>query len=1012
MAFFGDKIKPEQLNELVRIIENITSGDIDSRISISGASESLAPVLHALQELQIKEKKLKASETLFKSKMDAILTSTVNGKLDARISFDSLPEGSLRTTSENVNAILDAVVAPLKTASSYVERIAKGDIPPVITDTYNGDFNTIKNNLNTCINAISSMVAEAANLERAAIDGKLATRADASKYQGDYRKVVEGVNNCLDAVINPLNVAANYVDRIAKGDIPPAITDTYNGDFNTIKNNLNLAIDAINEQAATAQAIAYGDLTIKVNVRSKNDEVGKSLLQIVEVLQGLLKELQTLTVASTEGQLSARGKPEQFNGAYADVVKGINEMLNAVATPMKVTSDYIDQIAKGIIPATITTDYKGEYLVIRNNLNGLIQVMSDLLKQTDIIIHAAADGELDKRANADLFQGGWKQLVIGVNDTVTNIVNPLNVTADYVEQIANGVIPPVITIEYKGQYNVIKNNLNNAVKTMSDLLKETDILIQGAAVGELDKRANADIFQGGWKQLVVGVNDTVKNIAEPMKVTSDYINQIANGIIPAQITTDYKGEYLVIRDNLNALVKMMGDLLKETDILIQGAAVGELDKRANADMFQGGWKQLVVGVNDTVKNIAEPMKVTSDYINQIASGIIPAQITTDYKGEYLIIRNNLNGLLKMMSDLLNETGSLIEGAANGDLNKRANAAQFQGGWNALVVGVNQIVDGIVLPVNEAVDVLKEMEKGDLTKSVKGDYKGQLKDFKDTVNNTIEKLSQVISEVNGAASNIASASEEVSATAQNMSQAASEQASSVEETSASVEQMSASINQNTENAKVTDGMATQASTEAVQGGEAVKETVHAMKSIAGKIGIIDDIAYQTNLLALNAAIEAARAGEHGKGFAVVAAEVRKLAERSQIAAQEIGELAESSVDRAESAGKLLDTIVPSIKKTSDLVQEIAAASEEQSSGVSQINVAVNQLNQVTQQNAASSEELAATSEQMSAQAAQLQELMSFFTVEGSTKTAKRKPAVKKTAVSATKHIHDEDEFVQF
>ena len=455
---------------------------------------------------------------------------------------------------------------------------------------------------------------------------------------------------------------------------------------------------------------------------------------------------------------------------------------------------------------------------------------------------------------------------------------------------------------------------------------------------------------------------------------------------------------------------MMTDLLNETYILIQGAAVGEFDKRANAEMFQGGWKQLVVGVNDTVKNIAEPMKVTSDYINQIASGIIPAQITTDYKGEYLIIRNNLNTLLKMMSDLLHETGSLIESAANGDLNKRANATQFQGGWNELVAGVNQIVDGIVLPVNEAVSVLKEMEKGYFTKTVNGDYKGQLKDFKDTVNNTIEKLSQVISEVNGAASNIASASEEVSATAQNMSQASSEQAASVEETSASIEEMSASINQNTENAKVTDGMATQASTEAVQGGEAVKETVSAMKSIAGKIGIIDDIAYQTNLLALNAAIEAARAGEHGKGFAVVAAEVRKLAERSQIAAQEISELAESSVDMAESAGKLLDTIVPSIKKTSDLVQEIAAASEEQSSGVSQINVAVNQLNQVTQQNAASSEELAATSEQMSAQAAQLQELMSFFTVEGSAKTSNVKR--KKTAAPATKHIHDEDEFVHF
>jgi methyl-accepting chemotaxis protein len=194
-------------------------------------------------------------------------------------------------------------------------------------------------------------------------------------------------------------------------------------------------------------------------------------------------------------------------------------------------------------------------------------------------------------------------------------------------------------------------------------------------------------------------------------------------------------------------------------------------------------------------------------------------------------------------------------------------------------------------------------------------------------------------------------------------------------------MSASIAQNTENAKVTDGMASKAATEAAEGGEAVKRTVEAMKSIAGKIGIIDDIAYQTNLLALNAAIEAARAGEHGKGFAVVAAEVRKLAERSQVAAQEIGELAGGSVEMAERAGKLLDEMVPSIRKTSDLVQEITAASEEQSTGVGQVNTAMNQLNQATQQNASASEELAATAEEMSGQAEQLQQLVSFFKVEG-------------------------------
>jgi methyl-accepting chemotaxis protein len=196
----------------------------------------------------------------------------------------------------------------------------------------------------------------------------------------------------------------------------------------------------------------------------------------------------------------------------------------------------------------------------------------------------------------------------------------------------------------------------------------------------------------------------------------------------------------------------------------------------------------------------------------------------------------------------------------------------------------------------------------------------------------------------------------------------------------MQQMSNSIRQNSENAKVTDGMATKAAQEATEGGQAVGETVTAMKSIATRISIIDAIAYQTNLLALNAAIEAARAGDHGKGFAVVAAEVRKLAERSQVAAQEIGQLASSSVGTAERAGSLLTQMVPSIGKTSELVQEIAAASEEQSEGVAQMNSAMGQLSQSTQQNASASEELAATAEELSGQAEQLQQLMAFFRLD--------------------------------
>jgi methyl-accepting chemotaxis protein len=350
----------------------------------------------------------------------------------------------------------------------------------------------------------------------------------------------------------------------------------------------------------------------------------------------------------------------------------------------------------------------------------------------------------------------------------------------------------------------------------------------------------------------------------------------------------------------------------------------------------------------------------------------------------------------------NEVGKVVEGAVNGDFTGRVVEDGKTGFFGKLSQDVNRLMETSEVGLNEVLRVLAALAKGDLTQTIDKDYSGTFGELKNASNDTVDKLASIVTDVINATDALSNASEQVSATSQALSQAASEQAASVEETSASIEQMAAGINQNAENAKITDGIAGKASKEAIEGGEAVKQTVAAMKEIASKIGIIDDIAYQTNMLALNAAIEAARAGEHGKGFAVVAAEVRKLAERSQIAAKEIGDLAGGSVKTAERAGTLIDEIVPGIGRTSDLVQEIAAASQEQSAGVGQINTAMNQMNQITQTNASSSEELAATAEEMTSQAEQLLELVSFFDLGQTTRTVSAMPTASSRLVKSPRH----------
>jgi methyl-accepting chemotaxis protein len=367
---------------------------------------------------------------------------------------------------------------------------------------------------------------------------------------------------------------------------------------------------------------------------------------------------------------------------------------------------------------------------------------------------------------------------------------------------------------------------------------------------------------------------------------------------------------------------------KQINDVVTAILEGKLGTRADIMETNFEFRDITIGYNNTLDAVVNPLHVTSDYISRMATGDIPELITQDYHGDFKDVFDNLNLLINTLNDITAKAKLLAAGDMTVEMKKRSDK-------------------------DEMLQSLGEM---------------------------VKSTANILAEFQAAANNISTSSQQMSSTSQQMSQGASEQASSAEEVSSSMEEMAANIQQNTENAQQTEKIALQAAEDIKKVGVASDQTLKFMHDIADKVSIIGEIARQTNILALNAAVEAARAGEHGRGFAVVAAEVRKLAERSQVSAVEIDSLTKTSVRATEESGKLLTALAPWIEKTAKLVQEISAASMEQNSGADQVNNAIQQLNQITQQNAAASEEMATSSEELAGQSQQLMEMISFFKID--------------------------------
>jgi len=1061
----------EAANELAKGNININLNS-DAQDEIGQLTTSLVGMVEAIKALVIDTNLLSIAAT--------------EGKLEVRADA-SKHSGKFRTIVEDVNTTLDAVSGPLNVAAEYVKRMGKGDIPAKITDNYNGAYNEIKNNLNACIDELSGLeecsavlkkladnnytnrvegkyqgifaetakgintfrnrvraavevtnhiangdfkedlekykkigplcdedtlipsfvmcmeniqrlVDDAGMMAEAGVAGRLDARIDVAQHQGEYRRVIEGINNTLDAVIGPLNVAAEYIERIGKGDIPPKITDNYSGDFNEIKNNINHCIDglgglvetnevlkkmAVNDYsskiegqyqgifAETAQGvniarhrlvkavkvntnISVGDFAedleyfTKVGSLSEQDRLIPSYTKSMEAVQNLVMEARMLAEAAVAGRLDVRADVTKHQGEYRKVVEGMNDTLDALIGPLNVAAEYVDRISKGEIPTKISDSYNGDFNQIKNNLNDCIDGLGGLIESSKVLENMANNDYTYKVEGQ--YQGIFAQTAEAVNTVRVRLLRVVEVNTNISIGDFAHELELFRSIGRRCEADQLIPSYTKSMENIQRLVDDARMLAEAATAGKLDVRADATQHQGEYRRVIEGVNATLDAVIGPLNIAAEYIERIAQGNTPPKITDNYNGDFNEIKNNLNTCIDSIGILVEEVGVAINAGVEGKLDQRANANRGQGVYHKILAGVNATMDALIAPVTEALRVINEMAQGRLSIKMTGNYQGDNAKLKNELNSTIDILADVIGEVSETLGQIANGNL-----------------------------------DI-----------SLDKDFQGDFISISSAIKHIIESLNDVMGDINHAAEEVAGGSQQVSDSSQALAQGASEQASAIEQLTAAITEIAAQTRQNATSANQANELALNARDDAAQGNEQMQEMLAAMEGINDSsaniskiIKVIDEIAFQTNILALNAAVEAARAGQHGKGFAVVAEEVRNLAARSASAAKETTDLIEGSIRKVQSGTKIandtaqaLNKIVDGVSQAAELVGDIAVASNEQATGIAQVDQGIGQVSQVVQTNSATAEQSAAASEELSGQAGLLKERVSMFQLKGS------------------------------
>ncbi|TML21160.1 MAG: HAMP domain-containing protein, partial [Actinobacteria bacterium] len=786
-----------QVRGIARVVTAVANGDLAQKFTIEAKGEvaALADTINSMID----------TLRVFADQVTGVAREVgTEGKLGGQAEVPNVA-GTWKALTDNVNSMANNLTTQVRNIAEVTTAVAKGDLSRKITVEAKGEVARLARTINTMVDQLSAFAAEVTRVAKeVGTEGRLGGQAEVKGVSGTWRDLTNNVNQLADNLTNQVRNIADVTTAVAKGDLSRKITVDARGEIAQLKNTINTMVDQLSSFAdevtrvarevgtegilggqadvqgvsgtwkhltdnvntlagnLTSQvrniadvttAVAKGDLSKKITVDVKGEvaELKNTINTMVDQLSAFADEVtRVATEVGTEGRLGGQAEVEGVSGTWRGLTESVNGMADNLTDQVRNIAEVTTAVATGDLSKKITVDARGEIAQLKETINTMVDQLSSFADEvTRVAREVGTEGKLGGQAQVKGVSGTWKDLTDNVNTLADNLSMQVRNIAEVTTAVATGDLSKKITVDAKGEILALKNTINIMVDQLSSFADEvTRVAREVGTEGKLGGQANVKGVSGTWKDLTDNVNTLADNLSTQVRNIADVTTAVATGDLSKKITVEARGEILELKETINTMVDQLRTFAAEVTRVAKEVGVeGRLGGQANVEGVSGTWRDLTDNVNMLADNLTTQVRNIADVTTAVANGDLSKKITVDVKGEILALKNTINIMVDQLSSFADEVTRVArEVGTEGKLGGQARVKGVSGTWKDLTDNVNAMADNLTNQVRNIAEVTTAVAKGELSKKITVDARGEILELKNTINIMVDQLSSFAAEV--------------------------------------------------------------------------------------------------------------------------------------------------------------------------------------------------------------------------------------------------------------------------